>query len=159
MSSLFAELKRRNVVRVAVAYAVIGWLVLQVSNTLVSMLELSESVNKFVLLILLVAYIPMLLFSWVYELTPEGIQREKNIKAKDSIVAHTAKRLDLITIVSLFGVIIFSTWQQFNPVGLHLSEANLANALTSKFTDGTSVSLKQQVRKNPKKSPLRFCLF
>ena len=111
MSSFFTELKRRNVVRVAVAYAVIGWLVLQVTNTLVSMLELTASVEKLILLILIVGYIPMLLFSWVYELTPQGFKLESQITAGETITAHTAKRLDVVTLIALIGVVSLSVWQ------------------------------------------------
>ena len=77
--SLFNELKRRNVIRVAIAYAVISWLVLQVANTLVPVLELSPSVSKLIFLIMLLGFIPIIFFSWAFEITPEGIKREKEI--------------------------------------------------------------------------------
>lgn len=119
MSTLVAELKRRNVIRVAVAYSVIGWLVLQVTHTLVSMLELPDATNKFILLLLIAAFIPMLLFSWVYELTPEGIKKEHDILPADSITAHTAKRLDMVTLLALLAVLSLGIWQQFNPTVLN----------------------------------------
>ena len=71
MSSLFTELKRRNVFRVAMAYLVISWLVLQVANTLIPILELSPSVSKTILLILLLGFIPAVFFSCTFEITPE----------------------------------------------------------------------------------------
>ena len=64
MSNLFKELKRRNVVRVAVAYLVIGWLVMQVADTLIPVLGLPESSAKFLFLIIAIGFIPTLLFSW-----------------------------------------------------------------------------------------------
>ncbi len=116
MGQFVAELKRRNVIRVAVAYAVIGWLVLQVTQTLVSMLELPEATNKFILICLVAAFIPMLLFSWVYELTSEGLKKEQDIRPADSILAHTAKRLDLITLVALFIVVSLGVLNEFRTV-------------------------------------------
>ena len=71
MSSIFTELKRRNVFRVAMAYLVISWLVLQIANTLLPLLELPSSVSKTILLILLLGFIPAVLFSWTFEITPE----------------------------------------------------------------------------------------
>lgn len=116
MGQFVAELKRRNVIRVAIAYAVIGWLVLQVTQTLVSMLELPEATNKFILICLVAAFIPMLLFSWVYELTSEGLKKEQDIRPADSILAHTAKRLDLITLVALFIVVSLGVLNEFRTV-------------------------------------------
>ena len=72
--SLFAELKRRNVFRVAVAYLVGTWVLLQVTDVLVPMLELPDSAGKLVLFLLALGLIPTLLFSWAYEITPEGVK-------------------------------------------------------------------------------------
>jgi TolB-like protein len=79
MSNLFTELKRRNVFRVTVAYLVIGWLVLQVANILIPLLDLSPVINKFIFLILLLGFIPIVLFSWVYERTPVENSDDENM--------------------------------------------------------------------------------
>ena len=74
--SLFNELKRRNVFRVAAAYLVIGWLLLQVADTVVPALHLPGWIISALTLLLLLGFIPTVLFSWAYELTPEGLKKE-----------------------------------------------------------------------------------
>jgi TolB-like protein len=99
--SLFAELKRRNVIRVAVGYLVLSWLVLQIGDVLIQSLELSSDYSKFIVILLALGAIPALVFSWIYEMTPEGIKKESEIAPDQSVTAHTAKKLDLAVIVLL----------------------------------------------------------
>jgi TolB-like protein len=99
--SLFAELKRRNVIRVAVGYLVFSWLVLQVGDVLIQSLELSSDYSKFIVILLALGAIPALVFSWIYEMTPEGIKKESEIAPDQSVTAHTARKLDLAVIVLL----------------------------------------------------------
>jgi hypothetical protein len=77
--SFIAELKRRNVIRMGVAYLVASWLLLQVVDVLVPLLELPVWVGKLVFLILLVGLIPTLIFSWAYEMTADGLRRESEV--------------------------------------------------------------------------------
>jgi len=98
---LFAELKRRNVLRVATGYAVLCWLILQIADVLLNALELQSGYSKFIVVLLLLGAIPVLVFSWVYELTPEGLKKEADIPRPDSITPHTARKLDLAVIVLL----------------------------------------------------------
>ena len=105
--SFFEELKRRNVYRVGVAYAVLTWLLLQIVETVSSILSLPESAPKIVLIVLVIGFPIALLFAWAYELTPEGIKREKDVDRSASITDHTGARLDRITIaVVVLAVII-----------------------------------------------------
>lgn len=97
--SFFEELKRRNVYRVGVAYAVLTWLLLQVVETVSSILSLPEFAPKIVLVVLVVGFPIALLFAWAYELTPEGLKREKDVDRSQSITNDTGQRLDRITIV------------------------------------------------------------
>ena len=103
--SLFNELKRRNVFRVGIAYLVASWLLLQIADVMVNVLGLPEIAGKFVFLLLAIGFIPVLMFSWAYELTPEGIKREKDVDHDESITQHTAKKLDKVTIALLIAVI------------------------------------------------------
>ncbi|NNM14515.1 MAG: adenylyl cyclase, partial [Gammaproteobacteria bacterium] len=112
--SLFAELKRRNVFRVAAAYLVIGWLLAQVSVTLESALNLPDWFDSVIVSTLLIGFPIALLFSWAFEITPEGLKKEKDIHPDQSITFHTAKKLDLITLVAAFAVFALIGWQQFN---------------------------------------------
>jgi TolB-like protein/Tfp pilus assembly protein PilF len=99
--SLFNELKRRNVFRVAAGYAVLSWLLLQVADVLKDTIGLPDIWSKAVLGMLLIGFLPVLIFSWIYEMTPEGLKREKDITAETSITSHTAKKLDITVIVLL----------------------------------------------------------
>ena len=108
--SLFNELKRRNVFRVLLAYLVVGWLVLQVADVLVDALELPVVWSKAVIALVLIGFIPTVVFSWIYELTPEGLKKESEIAAEDSITGHTEKKLNhaiVLLLVVAIGLFIY----------------------------------------------------
>jgi TolB-like protein len=92
--SLFAELKRRNVFRVGIAYIVLGWLLLQVTDVVVPILELPDWVTRLVLFLLIIGFPLVLFFAWAFELTPEGVKREKDVDRSQSITSTTGKKLD-----------------------------------------------------------------
>ena len=73
--NFFAELKRRNVYKVAVAYAIVGWLVMQIAATVVPALHLSDAVTSAVVLLVILGLPIALILAWAFELTPEGIKR------------------------------------------------------------------------------------
>ncbi|MEM6818881.1 MAG: hypothetical protein AAF578_08815 [Pseudomonadota bacterium] len=98
--SFLSELKRRNVIRVATVYAVGTWLVLQVVDVLAGILSLPDWTLRFVLLVAALGFPFVLVFSWVYELTPEGIRRETEVEPGDSVTSATAHKLNL-TIIGL----------------------------------------------------------
>jgi len=101
MPSLFSELNRRNVFRVAVAYAVAAWLVLQIADLLLDNIEAPPWVIQSLFVVVGVGFVFALIFSWVYELTPQGLVRESEVAAGHSITAHTAKKLNYVTIALL----------------------------------------------------------
>ena len=72
---LFAELKRRNVIRMAGLYLVGAWLITQVVSTLLPTFEAPAWVLRVIVLVLAIGFVPTLLFAWVYEITPEGLKR------------------------------------------------------------------------------------
>jgi adenylate cyclase len=106
---LLKELRRRNVVRVAILYVVMAWIVVQVTDVLSSLLNLPDWTGPLVLVLLALGLVPALIFSWVYELTPEGLKRESEIDRSASIAAQTGRKLDVM-IVILLGVAIASIW-------------------------------------------------
>jgi len=101
MGSLFNELKRRNVIRVAVFYVVASWLILQVAELLFDALDLPGTWLRLVLALLLLAMPLVLIFSWVFELTPEGVKREKDVDRSESITPQTGKRMNTTIVVLL----------------------------------------------------------
>ena len=94
----FSELRRRNVFRVAIAYLVLSWLLIQVADVMFPALNLPEWSITFVIALLIIGFIPALIFSWVYELTPKGLKRESDVDRSQSITPETGRRLNLITI-------------------------------------------------------------
>jgi TolB-like protein/tetratricopeptide (TPR) repeat protein len=113
--SLFAELKRRNVIRVGVAYLVATWLLMQMVDVLSQVLELPGWAPKLILLILVVGFIPVFIFSWAFEMTPEGIKREADVDRSESITNVTAKKLDYVTIGLLASAILIVAADRFLP--------------------------------------------
>ncbi|MDH3819848.1 MAG: adenylyl cyclase, partial [Gammaproteobacteria bacterium] len=107
MGQLFDELKRRNVIRVAVAYVVSAWLVLQVADVAIDNIGAPEWVFSVFLLAGAVFFVPVLVFSWAYEITPEGVKRESEVDRSHSITHRTGRKLDLITIGMLVAVVAF----------------------------------------------------
>ncbi len=103
--SFFSELKRRNVFRVAVAYVVISWLLIQVVGLAADSFEAPPWVMKMVISLMTIGFVPTLFFSWAFELTSEGIKKESEIHRDESITNLTAKRLDIITIVAVIAVV------------------------------------------------------
>jgi TolB-like protein/Tfp pilus assembly protein PilF len=113
--SLFAELKRRNVIRVGVAYLVATWLLLQVVDVLTPILELPDWAPKLILVILVLGFVPVLIFAWAFELTPEGIKRESRVDRDASITHVTARKLDFITIGLLAAAILIVALDRLLP--------------------------------------------
>ncbi len=103
---LLEELKRRNVFRVGIAYAITAWILLQLTEVLQQLLELPAGLGKIVVAALLLGFPIALLFAWAFELTPEGVKRDKDVNRDDSIAPQTGKRLDRMIIIGLAFVIV-----------------------------------------------------
>ena len=106
--NLIGELKRRNVFKVAIAYLVASWLIIQLADILVPMLTLPEWVARFVFLLLVVLFIPTLIAAWALELTPEGLKLEKNVDRSESITPETGQKLNhmIIGVLALAVVVL-----------------------------------------------------
>ncbi|MGS2721492.1 hypothetical protein [Paraglaciecola aestuariivivens] len=117
----FSELKRRNVIRVSISYLVVSWLLLQVVGALAEGLELPAVVSKVLIIILLVGYIPVVIFSWAFELTPDGIKRDTGQASSTEVV----KKLDYITIGALILVLLTTAYTWFNPNAASHSATNV----------------------------------
>src|SRR5215831_5965707 len=103
--SLFAELKRRNVIRVAIAYVAVSWLALQAGALIFQAMDLPNTLLRGLVVVLVVAFIPTLVFSWVYELTPEGLKRESEVDRDESITHLTGRKLDYL-VIGVLGAIV-----------------------------------------------------
>jgi TolB-like protein len=106
---LVSELRRRNVLRMAVLFAVAAWLIMQVAEVIIGLANLPEWIGPTILGLLAVGFPIALIVSWFYELTPEGISLEKDVEAAESITHVTGRRLDFLVISLLCaGLILFA---------------------------------------------------
>ena len=99
--NFIAELKRRNVIRMAGLYLVGAWLAVQVSSTVLPMFDAPAWLPRSIVMLIAVGFIPTLIFSWVFELTPDGIKRDADVNPAESIAPQTARRMDRMIIVVL----------------------------------------------------------
>jgi len=108
VGQFFDELKRRNVFRVAVAYIIAGWLVMQVADVVLDGIEAPTWVMKVFLLVIALGFPLALIISWAYELTPEGIKKERDVDRTRSITPETGRKLNLITIGLIVAMLAFT---------------------------------------------------
>ena len=99
IDNLFAELKRRNVYKVAVAYAVVSWLLIQIATQVFPFFEIPNWAVRLVVLLLIIGFPVALIFSWAYEITPEGIKLESEIDLTRSVPRKTGRKLIAFTSV------------------------------------------------------------
>src|SRR6266487_6997469 len=93
LNNFFSELKRRNVYKVAIAYAVVAWLVIQAASIFLPAFNAPQWAMQIVILILVVGFPIALAFSWAFEITPEGIKLESEIEADESIARRTGRKI------------------------------------------------------------------
>ena len=98
---LISELRRRNVLRMAALYFVAAWLIVQVAGVLIDLAKLPDWIGTTTLWLLAIGFPVALIFSWFYEITPQGISLEKDVNQDSSITQATGRRLDFI-VISLF---------------------------------------------------------
>ncbi len=98
MNNFFAELKRRNVYKVAIAYAVVAWLLIQAASIFLPAFDAPPWVMKIFIIVIIFGFPVALIFSWAFEITPEGIKLESEIEGNKSIARRTGRKLVAITI-------------------------------------------------------------
>jgi len=102
--SFFAELKRRNVFKVGIAYGVTSWLLIQVTDILLESIGTPPWVMQTMFVLLGVGFIIALFFAWAFELTPEGVKKEKDVDRSQSIAAKTGRKLDF----TIIGILVLA---------------------------------------------------
>ena len=98
MTSFFTELKRRNVLRVAAAYAVVAWIIIEAGSVLLPTFGASESAFQLYVLVVLVGFLASLILAWVFEMTPQGVKLDKNVDRSESGTARTGRTMDFAII-------------------------------------------------------------
>lgn len=99
--NFFEELKRRNVIKATIAYMVVSWVLLQVASVILPIIGAPEWVLKTLIFVIAIGFPVWIIFSWVYELTPEGFKKTEKVSKEKSITEATNKRLNIIIIITL----------------------------------------------------------
>ena len=98
IDNFFSELKRRNVYKVAVAYAVVAWLLIQAASIFFPAFDAPPWVMKIFIIVIIFGFPVALIFSWAFEITPEGIKLESEIEPSKSIKRRTGRKIVAMTI-------------------------------------------------------------
>jgi adenylate cyclase len=112
----FGELQRRNVYKVAIAYGVVGWLLIQIATQLFPVFEIPNWGARMVVVVVLLGFPVALVLAWAYELTPEGLQRTDEVHPQASISRRTSRKLDFVIIGVLLAVIAVMAFRHYRPV-------------------------------------------
>ena len=116
MSSLLAELRRRNVLRVAATYAVVAWIIIEAGSVLLPTFGASEAAFQTYVIVVVIGFLASLVMAWIFEVTPEGVKLEKNIDRSESITPKTGHRLDYVLVGLL--VVALSVSVTLNVTGM-----------------------------------------
>src|SRR3984893_13272527 len=111
--NFFAELKRRNVIRFAGLYLVGAWLLTQVASTVLPMFGAPDWLPRSIVVLLAIAFIPALIFSWVFELTPQGLKRDEDVPKEQSIAPQTGRRMNRMIIAVLVVAVAYFAVDKF----------------------------------------------
>jgi TolB-like protein len=129
--NLFAELRRRNVIRMAGLYLVGAWLIVQIAETLLPIFHTPDWVLQTLVVLLALGFIPALVFSWLYELTPDGLKRDADVTVSQSIAAQTGRRMDRLIFVGLVALIAVIAADRFWPRQTDGAEPGAASGLAA----------------------------
>jgi adenylate cyclase len=111
--NFFSKLKRRNVVRMAGLYLVGAWLLTQVASTVLPMFGAPDWLPRSIVILLAIGFVPAVIFSWVFELTPQGLKREDDVAPEQSITPQTGRRMDRMIIVVLVLALGYFAFDKF----------------------------------------------
>ena len=145
---LVSELKRRNVLRMAVLYVLAAWVIMQVAEVVIALASLPAWAGSLVLTVLAIGFPIALVLSWFYEITPEGLALEKDVASKDSITRITGRRMDFIVIALLAAAVAmfaYDKWFTDRPAISSLAVLPLENLSGDEsqvyFTDGMTEAI------------------
>ena len=133
--SFFAELKRRNVVRVGIAYVIVGWLLAQVAEFAAENFGAPDWALKIFVVFLILGLPLALFFAWAFELTPEGLMLEKHVDREQSVTHHTGRKLDFIIIFVMAIALIYMVADKF------IGEPEIAEITETRVPDDKSIAV------------------
>ncbi len=133
MVSVWGELKRRNVVKVAVAYAIVGWLLIEVASTVLPTFEAPQWTLQTLTFVIVLGFPLALIFAWAFELTPEGLKKETDVDRSLSVTHVTGRKLDYLIIAALALALVYFAFDKF--VLDPSRDAELVQATTEAVTE------------------------
>ena len=113
LSEYFRELRRRNVFRVGTAYAIVAWLIVQIASIALPTYGAPEWVMQVLLILVVLGFPFALIFAWAFELTPEGLKREREVVRTESVTAQTGRKLDTFIIAVLSAAVVLLVLDKF----------------------------------------------
>src|SRR5438552_15322134 len=113
IDNFFTELKRRNVIRAAGLYLVGAWLLTQVASTVLPMFGAPDWLPRSIVILLRIGFLPALIFSWILELTPEGLKRDEDVPIEQSIAPQSARRMNRMIIAVLVLALGYFVFDKF----------------------------------------------
>ena len=122
LKKFFAELQRRNVYRVAVAYGVVGWLLVQIATQIFPFFDIPIWATRMVIVVLMLGFPIAVVIAWVYELTPQGLQRTDEVVPAKSISHSTGRKINFVIIGVLLTVIGIMAWRHYHPAESSLTK-------------------------------------
>ena len=127
MQDFFKELMRRNVTRVALVYIIVAWVTIQVVDVMFPALHVPDWAISITAALIIIGFPFALIFAWAFEITPEGIKREKDVDRSHSLTAQTGRKLDFLFIGALVIAVAFLL---FDKLVLSGSEDQVAQVST-----------------------------
>jgi len=124
--SIFQELKRRNVFRIAIAYLAVAWVALQLADIVLDNVTAPEWVMQVLMLFIIIGFPVALIFAWAFEMTPEGIKREHEVDRSASITSKTGRKLDFIVIGVLGIAVAFLLFDKFGEDDAPIEDKSVA---------------------------------
>jgi len=133
ISNFIEELKRRNVFKVATAYAIAGWLIIQIATSVFPTFEFPSWTTQFVIILVVIGFPLSLIFAWAFELTPEGIKKSKEVEITESVTNRTGKKLNglIITVLSMGVIFLLVERVFFAEAAFIENQSELVNAQTA----------------------------
>jgi len=158
--SLFHELKRRNVIRVGAAYVVVSWLLIQVTETIFPLFGFDDTPARIVVIVLAIGLIPVMIFAWAFELTPEGLKKESEVDRSQSITPNTGKKLNRMIMVVLALALGYFAFDKFvlDPQREAVQQQQQAEQLTSVAQEARQEGRKKLWWNPMATNPSRCCL-
>jgi TolB-like protein/Flp pilus assembly protein TadD len=131
----FSELRRRNIFRVAAAYAIVSWLIVQIATSTFPVLEIPSWCVRLVIVLVVLGFPVAMLLAWAYELTPEGLKRTEDIAPTEAARRPVTQRLNVTIISVLTCALVFLIYQRYYPSSSSSPEKSIAVLPFENFSD------------------------